>query len=154
MSTVTKKRQTLAEVAERAARQLDLDDIKRVSLALVEAASVELEKSHTFENRVRAFYDALAPARPRSRMVTAFDVKLVPIKQIDGREINPAAPLDPYFLYEVYGAEQLPTALSIFPVSKLKEGAAKVEQQNPGTKPSNRGQKQALIDYIVKYVAY
>jgi hypothetical protein len=122
-------------------------------MALVEVAAQEAERNHSFANRVRATYAALPPTRTRTKMVTAFDVKLVPIKQVEGREINPAASLDPYFLNEVYGAAQLPTALSIFPVSKLKEGAEMVERRNPGTKPTSRAQRQALIDYIVKHVA-
>jgi hypothetical protein len=126
--------------------------MKRVSLALAEVAAQEAERNHVFAERIRTAYAALAPTKQRTKMLTAFDVKLVPIKHIQGRELNPAAPLDPYFLFEVYGSAQFPTALSIFPVAKLKEGAAIVERRNPGTKPTNRGQKQPLIDYIVRYI--
>src|SRR5258708_35515725 len=153
MSTALKRTSTLTEISERTGKQLGLADVKRSSLALAAVAAQEPERSHIFAERIRTAYAALAPTKQRTKLLTAFDVKLVPIKHIQGRELNPAAPLDPYFLLEVYGAAQLPTALSIFPVAKLKEGAAVVEQRNPGTKPKNRGQKQPLINYIVHYVA-
>lgn len=35
--------------------------------------------------------------------VRAFNIDLVPIRRIEGREIDPAAPLDPYFLLDLYG---------------------------------------------------
>lgn len=36
---------------------------------------------------------------------------------------------------------------------KVKQALAGVEERNPGTKPKNKSQKQALIDYIVEKVA-
>lgn len=152
MSTALKQTATLTEIAARIGKQLGLSDVKRVSLALSQVAAQEAERNHAFAERIRTAYAALPPTRQRPKMLTAFDVKLTPIKHIQGRELNPADPLDPYFLFDVYGAAQLPTALSIFPVAKLKEGAASVERRNPGTKPTNRGQRQPLIDYIVRYV--
>lgn len=152
MSTVTKRTSTVTEIAERASKQLGLPDVKRVGIALAEIAAQEAERNRAFAERIRTLYDGLAPARERKKMLTAFDVKLVPIKHVQGRELNPADPLDPYFLFEVYGPAQLPTALSMFPVAKLKEGIAIVERRHPGTKPTNRGQKQALIDYMVLWI--
>lgn len=153
MSTITTRTPTITEIAERTSKQLGLPDVKRVSVALAEIAAQEAERNRAFAERVRALYVSLAPTRERTKMVTAFDVKLVPIKHVQGRELNPAEPLDPYFLLEIYGPAQFPTALSIFPVAKLKEGAAIVERRHPGTKPTNRGQKQPLIEYMVQWVA-
>jgi len=36
-------------------------------------------------------------------------------------------------------------------VSMLKRTVAVIEQQYPGTKPANRGRKDALIAYIMEY---
>ena len=152
MSTVTKRTATVTEIAERTSKQLGLPDVKRVGVALAEIAAQEAERNRAFAERIRMLYAGLAPTRERKKMLTAFDVTLVPIKHVQGRELNPAEPLDPYFLFEVYGPAQLPTALSIFPVAKLKEGAAIVERRYPGTRPTNRGQKQALINYMVQWV--
>ena len=98
MSTAVKRTPTINEVAERASRQLGLSDPKRVTLALTQVAAQEAERDHLFAERVRSAYAALAPTKQRTKLVTAFDVNLVPIKHIQGREINPAAPLSASFL--------------------------------------------------------
>jgi hypothetical protein len=54
---------------------------------------------------------------------------------------------------ELYGREQFRAALERYPSTELKKVAAIVEEHNPVTRPSNRGQKVPLIDYIVHYVA-
>lgn len=153
MSTVTKRAATVTEIAERASKHLGLPDVKRVSVALAEVAAQEAERNRGFAERIRVLYEELAPTRVRTKMVTAFDVKLVPIKHVQGRELNPADPLDPYFLFEIYGPAQFPTALSMFPVAKLKEGVVVVERRHPDTKPTNRAQKQSLIEYMVRWVS-
>lgn len=161
MSTTTKPKLTVNDAAKHAALILDLDDPKRLSIALAYAASEEIEHNARFAAQVRTVYDALAAVSPtgaggRGRGgsgTKAPVVNLVPVKHLEGYEVDLAAPLDPYFLYEVYGAQQLPIALNLFSATRLKEAVALVQERNPSTKPTSRSRKEALIEYIIHYVA-
>jgi hypothetical protein len=156
MSASVTHRLTTAEAAKHAASQLGLDDVKRVGIALAVAAAEELDYNTVFAARVRMAYSRLAAApgtKARPRTSKALEVTLVPVKHVEGFDLNPATPLDPYLVYEAFGANQLPIALNLFPLAKLKEASALVEQRCPGTKPANRSKKDAVIAYIVEQVA-
>ena len=88
-----------------------------------EIASEELRTSDRFAGRVRVLFDSLAPVKA-ARNGSAWNSrpaqpKLVPVKRIEGREIDLGAPPDPYFLNELYGSDQLPQALAAYPVKAL-----------------------------------
>ena len=138
MSTASKRKISTAEAVRRACYILGLEDTKRVGIALAAAGAEELHRNRAFAEQVRDIYTHLAPAPPKQ---VASRVHLTPIKQMDGYAFNTAAPLDPYFLLEYFGPTQLPDALGLYPVFKLKEGADAVQARNPGTRPANRGQK-------------
>jgi hypothetical protein len=61
--------------------------------------------------------------------------------------------LDAYYLFQLYGAQQLRAALSRYPLKSLKEALKEVERRNPGTKPKSRSSADDVIDYIVDKVA-
>lgn len=151
---------TATSAARSLAYLLNVDDTNRLSLAVLLAASDEIEQNSRFAARVRAMYEQLPTKTPRGSVGSAkgdaskiLTSTLQPIRHVEGREINPAAPLDPYFLLEVYGAHQLRQALELFPLSKLKEGVEAVIERNPGTKPTSKSSKVSVIDYIARYVA-
>lgn len=160
----TKSAKTVTPTATTAARSLaflfNVEDASRVSLAVLLAAADELEQNPRFAARVRTLYEQLPAKAPRGTGASGkgdaakiLASTLQPIRYVEDREINPAAPLDPYFLLDVYGAHQLRQALDLFPLAKLKEGAEAVMERNPGTKPKNKGSKPAVIDYIVQRLA-
>lgn len=149
MTTLMKRKLSTNKAAKLAGAALDLKDLKRLAAALAEAAAEEVVRNRAFADRVRALYAEVPASTRKPPGVTAFDIDLVPIRRIEGREIDPAAPLDPYFLLDLYGPAQLEKALGLFPLAKLKEASATVERRHPGTKPTNRGSKAALIAYIV-----
>lgn len=159
MSTVVKPT-TLTEAAKQVGERLGLTNSKRLGAALAAALVEEIAHNSSFVERVRAAYAASetikAPAAKKdskARMPKTSLVDLVPIKHVEGFEFNPAAPMDPYLLHEAFGTRQLRIILEALPTAKLKESAAKVERRNPGTKPTNRSQKDALIAYIIQHVA-
>jgi hypothetical protein len=164
MSTAieTRKRtptQRVTEAAQQVATTLGLEDQKRVSAALAEAAAEAVRRDSLFAARVRILYNQMTPAPATRRTTTqgrgtraAPDVELVPIKQVEGWFLNPAAPPDPYFLLEVYGSKQLPLALQRYTVARLREAVELVQQRNPGTRPTGKT-RQHLIDYIVERVS-
>jgi hypothetical protein len=161
MSTTTKPKLTINDAAKHAGLVLELDDLKRLGIALAYAASEEIEHNTRFATQVRTVYEALAATvspgtggrgRSGGSGTKAPVVDLVPMKRIEGYQIDLAAPLDPYFLYEVYGAQQLPLALNLFSATRLKEAVILVQERNPGTKPSGRSSKPALVEYIIRYV--
>lgn len=159
------KSQTVTVTTTTASRSLasllNVDDAGRAGLAVLLAATDEIEQNSRFAARIRAAYDMLPASKPprssgsssrTSNVAKILTSTLTPIRHTEGREINLAAPLDPYFLLEVYGAHQLREALDLFPLTKLKEGVEAVTERNPGTKPSSKSSKAAVIDYIVRYV--
>lgn len=162
MSSVVSQRpltvaQRTAEAARQAGELLAVDDQKRVTAALSEAALDGMRRNSAFVEHVRKLYDDMAPKRaPVARRSAtgraAPGVELVPRKRVVGHDPDPAAPPDPYFLLELYEADQLPLALQRYTVARLREAVKLVKARNPGTKPKGAS-GQALIDYIVEYVA-
>lgn len=149
MPTTVKRKLSAAEAAKHASVVLGLDDLKRLGIALAEAAAAEASSNHAFAEKVRQLYSAI-PATGRKQAVESAD--LVPIKQLPGRAFDASAPLDPYFLLELYGRHQLSAALEREPLSRLKEASAIVERRHPGTRPKNKAQKASNIDYILQLV--
>lgn len=97
-----------------------------------------------------------ARARPTSRATSRSKADTLP-PLVPIHTDAPLAPSDPYSppdparLIRTYGAPQLARALQEYSVDSLKQTAAKIEADHRGTKPMNRGQRNALIDYIVRY---
>jgi hypothetical protein len=136
---------------------LGLDDLKLLSTALAEIVADEAARNPGFANRIRSVYQelvSLKATRPlRSPTTKPADVDLVPIGSVEHYKHDPYAPLDPNYLYQVYGAAQLRAALSRYSLATLKEASARIEEKNPGTKPTSRARKDAIIDYIVEHIA-
>lgn len=160
MSTAIEKRLTASQRATQAAQQaadiLGLSDAKSVAAALAEAGVESLRANPSFAARVRDIYAEIAkPAKPKRTQShkAAPDVELAPRRHVGTREANPGAAPDPSYLLSLYGADQLPLALARYKVADLKLAAELVQQRNPGTKPTSRGNRDALIAYIVRYAS-
>lgn len=158
MSTAVKRNLSVDQAAKQAARRMGLEDAKRLSIALAVAAAEESDENAAFAARVRAIYSILPPTstvkRSQGKKASqAFDLDLVPIKQVDGFSFDPSMPIDPYLVYDGYGGKQLSQVLAVLSLPKLKQSSALVEQRNPGTKPKSRANKVAIIDYIMEHVA-
>lgn len=134
----------------------NLSDASVLGTSLAEVATREMRQNPRFAGEVRRVYDELAalhrPSGKRSGYSPEELPPLVPIRRdLPYRESNPYAPPDPTYIIQAYGVHQLARALHDYNVEALKRTAANIEAKHPGTKPTNRGQKKALIDYIVKY---
>lgn len=157
-------RQTLQQRGAEATRSLrealqlpgDVSDTTILGTAVAEVAARESRRNTEFASQVRKVYDELA-AMKRSRTVRTGDRKqdlppLVPIRTDLGfRKIDPFAPPDPRWLIQVYGTHQLARALHDYSLDDLKRTADSIQIQHPGTKPTSRASKQAVIAYIVRY---
>jgi hypothetical protein len=155
------ERALLATQNLREALSLDVltpKELTQLSVALVQASTLEIRQNAAFRERVlsldREVSESTKPAPRKSAPNHAKVVKppLVPFRQVDTQLFGPDKPLDPYLVHYAYGDDQLRDALERFPVSELKKAAATVDQRNPDTKPINRSRKDALIEYIVRYV--
>ncbi|HEX2347693.1 MAG TPA: hypothetical protein VHI51_04575 [Ktedonobacterales bacterium] len=151
---------TTTTLARALASALGLPDASRVGVAALLVAAEEVGRNSSFAARVRSAYDLLPAGKPtrgssrgKAAAATILSSTLTPVRYVEGREINLAAPLDPYFLLEVYGADQLRQALDLFPLAKLKEGAEAVMARSPGAKPRSRSSKAAVVDFIVEQLA-
>jgi len=145
-----------ANPTKRASELLALDDTKQLAIAIAEAAVEEIRTNRVFAERVRTFYQqiATAPVRQKAPKNEKKEVKVVPIKKIEGREINPAAPLDPYFLLEAYGSAQLPVVLDRFSRQKLLEAVDIIAARTPGEKLKNssKATRENVIQFILDHV--
>jgi hypothetical protein len=148
--------QRAAAATQRVAEQQQLTDLKRLAAALAELAAEEVQRNPGFAVRLRGLYEDLAPqtkvATVRATKTAKAPAKpLTPIKRIVGFEIDPSAPLDPYFQLEIYGAEQLEAALRRHTKANLHEAAEIVQDRHPGTSPAGTS-KDALLAYIIAHV--
>lgn len=135
----------------------DLNDLSILSTAVAEEAALECGRNSQFATGVRQRYDEMMALRTKTRKPVRIKPELPPLVPVGHMQpgehiaIDPFAPPDPGFLTRVYGRAQLGRALVDYTLDMLKQTAAQVEANNPGTKPANRGRKDALIAYIVEY---
>jgi hypothetical protein len=161
-TTLDQKPLTVAQrstkATEDAAAILGLDDVKLVGAVVLESALEELRHNRAFSQRVREAYQVAAkpkktPAKKPAVRPAKPKVELKPLRTDETHQINIAAAIDPYYLYEVFGPEQLPLALGQFTAKKLMDEAVPlVQKRHPGTGPSNQRKKDVVIAYIVRYV--
>jgi hypothetical protein len=144
------------EAVWRAIEELGVSDPKLLASVIVEVASDELQTSGRFSDRVRYLYDSLSAAKKKPaskggpKMLPAH---LKPIRQIEGQTFDIGAPPDPYFLLDLFGAEQLPEVLKLYSVDGLIRGAEIVQERRPDAKPLKAAKTKApIIKYILQYV--
>jgi hypothetical protein len=142
---------------QRLSERLSLEDGALLVTAALEVVADEVGRNGEVARRIREAYQDLLQfsqqAKTTSHPPKPEPVKLIPVGTVDERRIKPYGPLDPYLLFDLYGADQLRLALDGYSLVKLKEGMAAVAARNPGTKPKSKAGKAPLIDYIVEYVA-
>lgn len=156
---------TLRERGAEATR--NLRDVMRLSTnpgdtgilgtVLAEVAAEEGRRNPQFASEVRRRYEEALGQRRQSvqRASRPKQDALPPLEPVRTdlafRPVDPFAPPDPQFLIQVYGRHQLARALQGYSVDVLKRTVEVIEQQHPGTKPANRGRKDAVIAYIVEH---
>lgn len=157
MPTIAKQHLNVSDAIKQSARILGLDDTKRLETAIAVASAEELSQNGRFATSVRAVYALLPPSTKHTRSplktLNALTLDVQPIKHVEGFSFDPSQPIDPYLLYEAYGANQMRQLLEVVPLSNLKQTSTFVEQRNPDTKPKSRSIKAAVIEYIMQYVA-
>lgn len=163
MSTTIEKPLTLtqqsAAALEQAAAVIGASDLKALAAAINGIALEAIRSDGSFASQVRSRYAELTArskpkkaAAPRQSQPKSAPPELVVRHQVPMRSGSVGAAPDPYYLLAMYEADQLPLALERYGASELKLAAELVQQKNPGTKPTNKGNRKALIDYIVHYV--
>ncbi len=128
-------------------------DAAAFTTALTELAEEESARNSRFADTLLARYrELMAQQPPTKRGAAKVELPpLVPIRRIEGYRADPFSPPDPHFLTQLYGDNQLDRALQDYTLEMLKETAANVQAAHPGTKPTSKASKQAVIDYIVRY---
>jgi hypothetical protein len=134
---------------------VDMSDAATLSAALLEVIAEESQRSpnpRIAEAVCQRYQELFALRSTSAKRDVKYVEPLIPLRYAEGT-IDPFAPPDPKKLIYVYGQDKLARALSNYTLFMLKQTAAKIEQERPGTKPSNRGRKDAVIEYIVKYAS-
>lgn len=132
-----------------------LADTTILGTALAEIAAEESRRNPGFARAVRDRYDEIAslrggPATNATRPSRLPLQELIPIgNPPPGYVTDPIHAPEVSLLIRIYGRAQLGRALHDYTVDALKEVAARYEARHPGTKPANRGRRDALIAYIV-----
>ncbi|MGO8950175.1 MAG: hypothetical protein ACLQUY_21465 [Ktedonobacterales bacterium] len=123
--------------------------------ALAEIAVEESRYNARFASAVRERYQELMAQQPTPKSVSAKQKPdlppLVLIHRVEGYRADPFSPPNPRLLIHMYGVHQLDRALQDYTLDMLKDTAAKVQSEHPGTKPRSKASKQSVIDYIVQY---
>lgn len=152
---------TMMQRASLAAAQANdrfkFSDEKRMLAALSEIALEEMGRNAGFALRVRGRYEELAPQKtpkaPKSlKEPKAQKPNLVPIKELPGFQLDATRRLDPWFILEYFGPEQLETALRMQTIGNLREAIALVEERFAGTAPKGKVTKEVAVSYILKHV--
>lgn len=156
-STTTKAptyAQRSSAAATQASQRFHFTDDKRMLAALSEIALDEMSRNPTFAVRVRDRYEELAPQKPakREKPVKSTKPKLVPIKELPGFQLDATRRLDPWFILEYFGSDQLETALRLQTIGNLRQAIAVVEERHPGTAPRGKITKDSAISYILQHV--
>lgn len=149
--------QRSALAAAQASAHLNLSDEKRMLAALSLVALEELQRNMSFATLVYNRYLDLAPKKVAKSSKTAkppkiVQPKLTPIKELPSLELDATRRLDPWFILEYYGKQQLETALRIQTPGNLREAVAIVEERYPGTAPKGKVGKEGAIRYILNFV--
>jgi len=139
-------------------------DLSYLALALAEVASQEAERNTEFNRRIRELFETITPPKkaakpqPPSSSLWKQPTKeelMAPLKavgSVDESRIAPYAPPDPYALLDLFGVEQLPRALYLRTLANLKRAVPFVQAQHPGTRPTSMAKKDAIVEYIMRYV--
>lgn len=163
MSTAIEKPLTVTQQSAVALQQsavvIGASDLKALAAAINSVALETLRSDANFVARVRTRYDELTARSMPKRATTSrksqrrsAPAELVVRHQVPMRSGSVGAAPDPYHLLAMYDADQLPLALERYSLPDLKLATEIVQENNPGTKPTNKGNRKALIDYIVHYV--
>jgi hypothetical protein len=155
--------ETTSERSARATRQLcealglgtvKAKDLPLLTIALAEVATREAWDNVQFADRVRSAFRILEANRPKPgahKKPSTFEA-LVAVGPVDLAKLRPNGTLDPYALHTALGSTQSRQVLNDLMLEELKQSAALVEQRNPGTAPTSRRAKKALVTYIMEHV--
>lgn len=135
---------------------LSAANLKYLALALMQDAADEAARDADFAARIRSRYESLLPAPRATRTARgdeskSWNVKLIPIGNMDESLLDPYGPPNPFLLQQLYGDEQLTLALERYSPAKLKGALEIVQQGYPGTKPK-KVSKAGIIEYIVSTI--
>ena len=154
MSNAVMRKPSAAEIIKQIASTLGVEDTSKLNLALLLTAADEVDRNSAFAARVRNRYQLLPNSQAKSTLRANRELpRLTLLKHVEGFTFNAADTPNPYLINEAFGIKQLRELLDYLPLFKVKEASAIVEQRNPGTKPTNKSKKDAVIEYIVRYVA-
>jgi hypothetical protein len=136
----------------------DALDSKLLGTALAEIVAEESRRNSPFAQAVRQRYQELVTLRGsvkgRRRTKQEPLPPLIPRPETFGNvphyRLDPYAPPNLQNIILVYGRHQLARALYDYSVDALKRAATMYEAKHPGTKPTNRGQRDPLIAYVVE----
>lgn len=134
---------------------LGVSDEKIAVTAALEAVHERLAWDSDLQERILEKYQEIAALGGEARQKKQADLgpAPVPIRSVPLEQYTPYGKFDPYQLNWEYGESQLRAVLVRGTQRDLREATAIVKERNPGTKPTNASSKDAMIDYIVEYVA-
>jgi hypothetical protein len=117
---------------------------QRLRTALMEAAAERLATDPAFAARVRERYAVGGQAT--AAKATG---QIVPIRPPTLDQYTPYGRFDPHQVMHEYGHAQFRAVLERSTMRDLKEATDFTQQRHPGTRPTSRASKAAMIDYIV-----
>jgi len=120
--------------------------------AAIEAVTERLAGDRAFQQSLHQKYqelEAISAPIPKADHGPA----PMPINPPSLDEYTPYGKFDPYKVLHEYGHDQLRAVLVRASQALLREAVGIVQLRKPGTKPTSRANKAAMVDYIVEQVA-
>ena len=135
---------------------LGVSDEKVATIAALEAVLERLAYDSDLRERICEKYKeiaALGTGVRQTRQKADPGPVPIPIRAGTPEQYSPYGKFDPYQLNWEYGEKQLRAVLVRGTQRDLREATNIVMARNPGTKPTSRSDKDAMVDYIVECVA-
>ena len=126
---------------------------KAAVMAALEAISERLASDSDLRESVRQKYQEIAVMEAQKPQKADLGPTPIPIRSGTPEQFTPYGTFDPYRLVWQYGEHQLRAVLLRGTQRDLREAVSAVQARKPGTAPRNKASKDAMIDYIMEYVA-
>ena len=132
---------------------LGFSDEKVAIIAALEAVHEQLAYDSDLRERVCEKYQEIAALGTGTRPKADLGPVPIPIRAGTPEQYTAYGKFDPYRLNWEYGEDQLRAVLMRGTQRDLREATTIVMTRNPGTKPTSKSNKDAMVDYIVERVA-
>ncbi len=121
-----------------------------LTIALTEAAAEEVARNGALRERIKQIYSGMLPPPRQTPPRPSAGVRADGARK--GSTLAPGNPPDLGALARNYHPDEWATALRKYGMPALKNGVRVVQEEHPGAKPANMSTKEALVEFLLRYI--